>query len=350
VAVAIFVPSSRNPADAPIDWIGVILSILFSAGLVGSLIEGPDRGWNDPLVLGGLFGSALVLVAFCAWELHVAHPLINVRFFGVPQFSVGCTVVALQYFLSFGTSFVVTLYLQLVLGYSALKAGVALMPSAALVTVVAPLGARVFGRFGARRVIPCSLLILAAGGAALLTVGVNSSYWPIFAALMANSLGIGLMAAGTTSMVMQAVPPDQSGMASGTQSATRQLGGALGIAVMGSLLAARYTSSLSSSLAKAGAASFASVASRSLAAALDVPHATAAVRLLVARLARAAFVDGVHVVGMAVLVLAALSAVGVGLWLPRRARSRSNASLRDLPVDGAPSVAVGFADPAGQEG
>jgi EmrB/QacA subfamily drug resistance transporter len=321
VIVAIAVPNSRTPSDKPIDWTGVVLSILFSAGLVGSLIEGPDRGWGDPLVVGGLLGSGALLVAFCLWELRTAYPLINVRFFRIPSFSAGCSVVSLQYFFSFGTSFAVTQYLQLVLGYSALKAGVALVPSSALVMVVAPMGARAFGRYGARLVTPLAFVVMAGSGTALVTVGVDSSYGPVFASMMLSSFSIGLMAAGTTSMVMRALPIEQSGMASGTQSATRQLGGALGVAIVGSLLAARYASLLTASLHQAGASAYAGTASRSLAAALDLPRASAATQALVAKLARSAFVDAVHVVGVGVIGLAILSAAILTIVLPRHERA-----------------------------
>jgi EmrB/QacA subfamily drug resistance transporter len=339
VAVLAVVPDTRTPAQVPIDWIGVLLSIVFLTGLVGSLIEGPDRGWGDPLVVGGIAGSMAVFAGFCVWELRTEHPLINVRFFRVREFSAGCTVVSLMYFFSFGVSFVVTQYLQLVLGYSPLKAGVVLMPTAAVVMVVSPIGARAFGRYGARRVILVALVVMAGSGVALVTVGVGSSLWPAFASLMANSMSCGLMTAGTTSMVMGALPVRHSGMASGAQSATRQLGGALGVAIIGSLLAARYASSLTMSLTRAGKASFAPTARRSLAAALDVPQTAASTRTLIAHLARTAFVDGLHTVGVTVTVLSLLSAAVMGVVVPRRARAYVDERSLERDVEAMPRIA-----------
>jgi len=319
VAVWLVVPNSAVQVRVPIDWLGVALSILFSAGLVASLIEGPERGWGSLPVVAGLAGSGAVLFGFCLWELHVEHPLINVRFFRLPKFSVGCLVVAMQYFFTFGISFAVTQYLQLVLGYPVLKAGFALMPSAALVMIVAPLGARAFGRFGARTVTPVAFGVMAMSGLALVVIGADSSYWPVFAGLMLSSLSVGLMAAGTTSMVMSALPTEQAGMASGAQSATRQLGGALGVATMGSLLAARYASSLAQSLPHTAGSAFLATAQRSLASALNLPEASAPVREVVARVARSAFVDGVNLLGIVVILLAVASAVFVVAVLPRHA-------------------------------
>jgi EmrB/QacA subfamily drug resistance transporter len=318
IAVGLVVPSAPAETQVAIDWIGVLLSVLFSAGLVASLIEGPDQGWTSPLVLGGIGASAVILAVFVFWELRVAHPLIDVRFFRRPQFAVGCLVVAMQYFFSFGISFAVTQYLQLVLDYSALKAGIALMPSAALVMCVAPLGARAFERWGPRTVITAALLVMTLSSIGLVVVGTHSSYWPIFEALMASSGGIGLLAAGTTSMVMSAVPAEKSGMASGTQSATRQLGGALGVAIVGSLLAAKYASSLAHGLAGTAGARYSATAVRSLAGALNLAHASVATQALVSRLARGAFVDGTHLIGVVIGILGLVSAGLVYLGLSRQ--------------------------------
>ncbi|HEY3941958.1 MAG TPA: MFS transporter [Acidimicrobiales bacterium] len=317
-AVYVVVPGTEVRRRVAVDWLGVVLSVLFSAGLVASLIEGPDRGWSSPTVVGGLAGTAVFLAGFILWELRSDQPLVDVRFFRRPTFSVGCVAVALQYFFSFGVSFLVTQFLQLVLGYSALRAGVALMPSAALVMFIAPLGARAFGRWGPRPMIPISLAVMSLGSIELFVVGAHSSYWPVLGAMALSSGGVGLLAAGTTSMVMSAVPAEQSGMASGTQSATRQLGGALGVAIVGSLLAARYTSTLSHSLAGTAGAPFTSVAQRSLAAALSLPRASLPVQSLVSRLARTAFVDGTHVVAIVTGVLGFVAAGVVLLVLARR--------------------------------
>jgi EmrB/QacA subfamily drug resistance transporter len=332
VAVGLTVPDSAPRSDVRIDSLGVGLSILFPAGLVFSLIEGPDLGWSDPLVLGGLLGTAAALGLFCVWELRAAQPLIDVRGFRVPRFSVGCGVVAMQYFFSFGTSFIVTQYLQLVLGFSALAAGVALMPSAAVLMVAAPYGARAFGRYGARTVTTVSLLIAACGAATMNFAEVGSSVVPILGSLILVSLAVGLMAAGTTSMVMSALPPEQAGMASGTQSTTRQLGGALGVAVLGSILASHYTSSLSRSLPGTVAAPYLSTAKRSLASALQAAPSGGPARRVLTQLSRAAFVDGLHVVGSATAGAAAACALIVFVVLRPKTIGVADAEIR--PVGG----------------
>jgi EmrB/QacA subfamily drug resistance transporter len=317
LAVILVVPPSVRHAEAPIDWLGAVLSVLFCGGLVATLIEGPERGWTDPLVLGGLVASVALAGAFWLTETRLERPLLDVRAFRIPRFTIGCTVVAMQYFFSFGTAFVITQYLQLVLGYSALTAGIALMPSAALLTVVAPFGAWSFGRFGGRRVIVSGLLVAAAGALAMNAAEVDSTFVPILIALMLISLGIGILAPGTTSMVMNALPQEQAGMASGAQSTTRQLGGALGIAVLGSLLSVRYSSSLAMRLAGVHLSNYLSGGSRSLAAALDLAHGAGANRAELVEIARSAFVDGVHLVGT-VAAIASAACAGIVFIVLRR--------------------------------
>jgi hypothetical protein len=334
-----------------IDWVGVVLSVVLSAGLVFALIEGPDLGWGDALVLGSLVGAIMATVAFCLWELRCAHPLVDIRCFRIAGFSVGCGVVAMQYFISFGLGFVVTQYLQLVLGYSALAAGVTLVPAAATVMVFAPLGARAFGRFGARKVTVSSLMIAALGAATMNWAGVNSGVGPILVTLILVNLAIGLMAPGTTSMVLSAVPPDKAGMASGTQSTTRQLGGALGVAVMGSILAGRYEANLAQALSGTAAQHYSAVAERSLASALQAVPGGGVIQDILTRVAREAFVGGLHVVGWVLAAVTAASAVVVFFVLrstpaPAPARAQADGSQRVAAVsDEIPTTALSPDEP-----
>jgi EmrB/QacA subfamily drug resistance transporter len=311
LAVAITVPDSIPLENVSIDWPGVGLSILAPAGLVFALIEGPTLGWSQPLVVGSLLATAAAGGLFYLWEGRAAHPLVNLGCFRVPRFSVGCGVVAMQYFFSFGTAFVVTQYLQLVLGLSALATGFSLMPSAAILMVIAPYGARAFGRYGARPVITVALLIAACGTGSMIFAGANSSVIPILISLILVNSAIGLMAPGTTSMVMSAVPPDQAGMASGTQSTTRQIGGALGVAVLGSILAIQYGSNVSKRFSGTPAEPYLATAKRSLAAALRAVPAGNPAHATVVRFSRSAYVDGMHVVASVTAVAAVLCAATV---------------------------------------
>ena len=324
LATVVFVPESAPRRDGAVDWSGVCLSIAFSAGLVFALIEGPDVGWSDPVVVGALVTTAVAVVAFCLVELHSGDPLIDVRCFRIRTFSVGSGVVGFQYFLSFGIAFLVTQYVQLVRGLSPLRAGLVVVPSAVVVMVSAPFGARAFGRFGARAMTTIGLLIAASGALSMSLAGIDSSVAVIIGSLVLINLSIGLMSPGTTSMVMSSVPSERAGMASGTQSTTRQLGGALGVAVLGSILAGQYSSRLSHHLSATPAAGYLAPARRSLAEALGAAPAGSTAQRLLVRLAKQAFMDGMHTATMVTAALAALAAVTVFLALPARCAARTS--------------------------
>jgi EmrB/QacA subfamily drug resistance transporter len=337
VAVGLTVPESAPRRGASVDWLGGGLSIVMSAGLVFALIEGPDRGWRQPLVAGSLLVTAAAALLFVLVELRSSHPLVDLRCFRIPQFSVGCGLVAMQYFLGFGTSFVTTQYVQLVLGFSALATGFALMPSAAVVMFVAPYGARAFGRYGARAVTTVAMLIATIGAASMTFAGVDSTIVVIVVSMMLLSSATGLMAPGTTSMVMSAVPPEEAGMASGTQSTTRQLGGAIGVAVIGSVLASRYASSLTARVTGGSAATYLPESRRSLAAALSATPPGSLVHAALVHASRAAFVDGMHLAALVAAGAAALCALFAFVALrgaPARERARQpGAATRPAPVE-----------------
>jgi EmrB/QacA subfamily drug resistance transporter len=319
LATAVLVPESAPRRDSALDWPGVFLSIVFSAGLVFALIEGPDLGWADPVVISALVATTVALAAFCIVELRSADPLIDIRCFRIRTFSIGSGIVGLQYFLTFGISFLVTQYVQLVLGLSPLRAGLAVVPSAVVVMFAAPLGARAFGRFGARAVTTTALLIAACGVLSMNLAGPRSSVGFIIGSLALVNLAVGLMAPGTTSMVMSSVSPARAGMASGAQSTTRQLGGALGVAALGSILAAQYSSNLGRTLATTPAANYLPAARRSLAGALQAAPAGSSVERIVTALAKDAFIDGMHI---ATTLTASLAAIAAGLvFIALRPRS-----------------------------
>ena len=294
VAVLIWVPSFPVRPMGRFDTIGALLSVLFSSCLVAALIEAPSRGWLNAWVLAGFGAAVIFLAAFILWERQTTDPLIDVQLFKIPQFSIGALTVATTYFFSFSLGFAQTQYLQLVLGYSALKTGMAVVPSALVITVIAPVGVRGFARFGPRVMISLSLAILAMSAVGLGLTGVHAGYPPILLALLCSGAGVGLVAAGTTTMVMSTVEPEKAGMASGAQTATRQLGGALGVAVIGSLIASRYSASLAASLAGTAAAPYTSTAQHSLASALGLQGVAPSIQAFVALAARQAFVDGIH--------------------------------------------------------
>jgi MFS transporter, DHA2 family, multidrug resistance protein len=333
VAVLLATPRFEGHRTGTFDWLGSLLSILFAGLLVAALIEGPQRGWGDQWVLIGFALSVVSLVAFVLWERRQPEPLIEVRLFGIPRFAIGVCAVATQYLVGFGQGFGVTQYVQLVLGNSALRAGLLGIPAAIAITIFSPVGARFFSWVGPRRAITSAMAVMTVSSVAMALFTVEGGYPRYFASSILMSVGIGLMAAGTTTMVMSSVKPEHAGMASGAQSTTRQLGGALGIAMVGSIVATTYGAHLARSLDGTAAAGYFQQAKGSLAAALEIRNAPAQIYGIISHASKAAFVDALRLSGWALALISVV--VGVAAWVilsPRLEGAAIEVPAPDLPA------------------
>ncbi|HEU5152627.1 MAG TPA: DHA2 family efflux MFS transporter permease subunit [Iamia sp.] len=248
VAGAILVPRSKDPEDQPLDFLGAGLSIIGLGSLVYGIIEGPHHGWTstESLLTFGL--SVVALGAFAAWELRARFPMLDLRLFRDRRFSVASAGMSLTFFAMFGTFFLVAQYFQLVLGYSALESGLLQLPMAAVMMTVAPQVPKLVARFGAARVVPFGLGFTATGLAIFSQVGVDSSIWMVYCSILPLAFGMSLTMTPLTTLIMSSVPLGKAGVGSAMNDTTRELGGALGVAVLGSLVTSRYTSSLGSAL------------------------------------------------------------------------------------------------------
>jgi MFS transporter, DHA2 family, multidrug resistance protein len=328
LAVYLVTPHFEGQRAGGFDAVGAVLSVLFAGLLIGGLIEGPQRGWSDSLVLLAFAVSALALLAFVLWERTREHPLIEVRLFTIPRFTIGVIVVATQYFVSFGQGFGTGQYLQLVLGNSALRAGVLMIPSAIVLTACSPLGPRLFARFGPRSTLTVTMVVVVLSAVATGFFTVEHGYPMFYAAAILMAIGIGLMSAPTTGMVMTSVRPEHAGMASGAQSTTRQLGGALGVAAVGSVIASVYASNLTGHL-HGPAAAYLPQAKVSLANALTISHASPAIFGQVVVASRQAFASAIHASAWIVGGVAAL--VGLACWIVLSPRIEGAAVAGPIP-------------------
>jgi MFS family permease len=232
-----FVPAGAPEAGARLDAGGATLSALGLAGVVWAFIEGPTRGWTSATVLGGFALGALLLVAFVLYELRAEEPMLDPRLFAQRGFAAGSLSIFVQFFALFGTIFVVLQYVQLVLRYTPLQAGAALAPAAVAMIAIAPRVPRLAERVGMRRVGPVGLVLIACGLTIAATMGVGASYWTLLAAVLVLGLGMALAAPPATAAIVTSLPDAQQGVASAVNDTAREVGGALGIAVLGSVLA-----------------------------------------------------------------------------------------------------------------
>jgi EmrB/QacA subfamily drug resistance transporter len=323
VAGRFLLPESKDPEQSRLDLVGAGLSIVALTGLVWSLIEAPHHGWTDPITIGGLAASLAVLAAFVAWEKRIDHPMLDVTFFEDRRFSVATGSITLVMFAMFGSFFVLTQLLQFVLGYSALEAGIRMLPVAATMFVVAPLSAKVVEKVGTKAVVGTGMALVSLG--LLLTSRIEASdpYSAIAMAMVVLAFGMALVMAPATEAIMGSLPPAKAGVGSAVNDTTRELGGALGVAVLGSILSSGYGSNMATALeGSAMPEQVRSVVEESLGAAIVVANqlgGDAGARL--ADAARIAFVDGM---GLTLVIAAGVAAVGsivTFLFLPARAKA-----------------------------
>jgi MFS transporter, DHA2 family, integral membrane protein len=243
-AVSLLSPRSKDEGATPLDPAGALLSMVGLAALLFGIIEGPEEGWTSGRVLGAFVVAAVVLLAFFAWERRNPHPMLPLAFFRDVRFSVGTGVITFAFFAMFGFFFLFTQYLQFVRGYSPLNAGVATLPLAGTLILVSPRSAALAERFGAGRVIAVGFALLLCGFSVLASVTPDAPYLELAGALVLLGAGMGITVAPATGGIMASVPLSRAGIGSAVNDTTRELGGALGIAVLGSIVSSAYRGSI----------------------------------------------------------------------------------------------------------
>jgi EmrB/QacA subfamily drug resistance transporter len=243
------VRDSRNPAAKAPDVAGGLLSIAGMGLLLWAIIEAPVHGWTSAVVLGAGAGGVAVLAAFAVWETRCTHPMLNLRFFGNRAFSTAVSSVGLIMFGLAGSLFVLTQFLQFNLGYTPLQAGVRVLPAAGAIAIVAPLSTLVLRYAGTKNTIILGLLSVACGLWQISTATVDTTYTGTLLGMTLLGVGAGLVIPSATGTIMAALPQEHTGVGAATNGACLQLGGALGVAVIGSLLSTRYDDRLSSAIA-----------------------------------------------------------------------------------------------------
>src|SRR6516162_9635896 len=322
VAGAWLLPESRDARAGRFDPAGALLSVAGALLLVWTVIEAPRRGWTSPATLAGFAGSAVILAGFAFWQARRPDPMLDVRLFTNARFSAASGAIALAFFGLFGFIFLITQYFQLVHGYDPLKAGVATLPFAVVMGAVSPAAIAIMKRIGTKIVVASGLLIMSAGFAVAATLSPSSAYWgPVIASMTLMAVGLALTQSPATDAITGALPPAKAGAGSAVNDFTRELGGALGVAVIGSVMASAYSAHVLRSLTHLGApAAAAASAGQSVAAGLTVAaHLPPALQATAAAAARQAFTDGLSAGSIVAAAAAAAAAGGAVLFPPARA-------------------------------
>ncbi len=313
VAGRLIVPTSKDPSKPALDPLGALLSIVGLVVLVYGIIQAPEKGWGSGATLGAFAVGVVVLGAFALWESKTASPMLDTSFFKNPRFTAASVGITLLFFAMFGSIFLQTQYLQFVMDYTALQAGVRLLPMAVTMLIVAPNAPKLAERIGTKLVVGMGLSL--ATLAMLLMAGLpdhDISYWGDVAwRLVVFALGMGFTMGPATESIMGSLPRSKAGVGSAVNDTTRQVGGALGVAIVGSVMSSAYGHRIASAFADTGAPPQAvEVARDGLGQALEVirqaPISIAATERIT-EAAKEAFVFGLH---RGVLVGAAAAFVG----------------------------------------
>ena len=260
--------------------------------LVWAVIEAPAKGWTSAPVLGAAAFAAVALAAFVVQQRRSEEPLLDVRLFKDPRFTAATSTITVLFFALFGFLFLSTQYLQFVLGYSPSAAGVRVLPYAGAMIVFAPLSSKFVAHFGTKRVVTAGMLLFSAGLAVAATLTVDAGYGRLAVALLLMGAGMGLAGAPATESIMGSLPPARANIGSAVNDTTRELGGALGVAIVGSIMSSLYAGQLSG----------------------DVPDA-----------AREAFVSAMSTASIVVALVAAAGAFIAWQYLPARATAHEDA-------------------------
>lgn len=239
------VPNSREHHVGRYDFVGAITSIIAVVGLTYALQEAPSLGWDAPSILGILVVAAVAAVIFIVWELRTRTPLLDVRHFRKRGLSSGSTLLLVLFGVQAGVSLVLYPFFQIILGWSGLLSTLAMMPMAMSMMLASGLAPRAAARIGARATMTTGLFI-AGVGLALMAVFVSASggYVTVLPGLIAMGLGAGLAMTPSTEAITSSLSREQQGVASALNDLTRELGAALGIALLGGLLTAGYQAAI----------------------------------------------------------------------------------------------------------
>ena len=339
VAGHFFVPESKDPSAPRLDPLGALSSMVGLGAVLFGIIEGPSKGWTSTEVLAAFAIGLVGIASFITWERRTEHPMLDMSFFKNPRFTAANTAVTLTFFALFGSLFLMTQYWQLVHGYSPLAAGVRLIPYATTMMITAPLSARLVERLGTKRVVTLGLSLISVAMVVLSFIHTDSSYIRVIGNMCFMALGMALVMAPATESVMGSLPRAKAGVGSAVNDTTRQMGGAMGVAVIGSLVASVYAAGIDDVAGKYGlSGSLLGLVRGSLGKALEKASALGTDGPAFARAAKDSFVHGLSLglrLGAVVVMLAAFVAYR---FLPNSSHHVERGARATVPPAGGTDV------------
>src|SRR5499427_7344607 len=318
-AIALLVPESKNPNPGRIDFVGVLASIAGLVLLVYGIIQGGEKGsWVHLDVLGPALAGLAILAFFVWYEARIRYPSLDVRLFRDARLSSAIGALSLVFFGMMGALFFLSFYLQSVRGYTPLKAGTFSLAFAVSQMLTAPRSPALVRRFGAKSVVAAGLLLVTVALISYQLLGLNTPIWVLAAAFFIQGAGMGLVMPPSTESVMSVVPRERAGAGSALTNTARQVSAALGVAVLGSILAQAYRNQLSPHLGSlpAGARN---AAAGSITASQAVAAKLGSAGRELATFADGSFIHAMHITTLISAAITLLGAVVVLRWMPGRA-------------------------------
>ncbi|MEW2380032.1 MFS transporter [Micromonospora sp. NPDC047812] len=317
VLVALLVPESRDPDPGRVDVGGVLLSVVGLVALTYGIIDGGEHGFGRPLVWGAILGGLAVLAWFVAYERRSDHPSLDVRLFRVPRFAAPVAIVGLIFFAAMGVMFFSSFYLQLVRGFSPLETGLLYLPFAVAQLVFAPSSAAMVRRYGGRAVATVGLALTVVALGAFAFVDAATPIWVVLVVFFLQGTGMANIMPPATESIMSALPREKAGVGSAVSNTVRQVAGALGVAVLGSVLSAVYRADVDPALRDlpAGARE---VAGESISGAYAAAGQLGPAAPQLIAVADDAFLAAMHWAAGLAAAIAALGILVVLRWMPGR--------------------------------
>jgi len=339
----LLIPESKDPSHAALDPVGALLSIGALGSLLWSIIEAPAHGWGSTVIITGFLTGAVLLTAFFAWELRSAHPMLDIRFFENPRFSAASGAITLVFLALFGTLFLLTQYLQSVLDYSTVKAGAVLLPQAAMIMIFAPLSSGFVTKLGNKVIVAVGLSLVTVSLLLFSTFQPSVSALHVMGVTMLMGVGMANVMAPCTDSIMGSLPRAKAGVGSAVNDTTRQMGGAIGVAVFGSLMASHFTSSVGDALRGVVPAHVLTLIGDNVGQAVGIAHESPAAKQYAPQILAAskeAFTGGLHIVGFVAAGVTLIAAIGVAIFLPSRAPAETEPGARSESTSVGPEFEV----------
>lgn len=326
-------PNSHDEHHTPIDWLGGALSTIGLLGLVYGIIEIPSHGLFSNDVMAGLILGAIGLGSFVWWQLKTEHPMLDMKLFSRAAFSVAALSVTLVFFALMGIFFSMSQVFQLIIGYGPFESSLRMLPLMMLMMLVSPFVPNIVRKFGTRWTVTTGLVLVTIAFIIMSQWPTIPTYGNILASMAVMMAGMALTMTPATTMMMSAVPRNRAGMGSAMNDTTRELGGALGIAVLGSVLGSTYSDEIKGSIGQLPA-EVQEVAENSLAGALMIAEKLGPVGAALIDGAKEAWMNGLSAAMLIAAGIVAVAAIVSAIWLPHEHKEGEDDQIIDPIIEG----------------